>query len=225
MKKVLGLLIGMLLSGTLLKGQSSLGIDTTWYYYSDTTCFGNNDLYMINVKNYGPQPYTGEITIDYAVDSTTIGNSFTLLTSDSFPGINISTLGSVPDSNYISITPAFRSGINTVVIWPRSTTTNFTTHDSLYIPVWVPCLMGISDIEIKLNTKIFPNPVQQYLFIANTDKNFMVEQVRIFSCEGKLLNDEPFSGKINLSGLSPGIYFIELSNSRGQTSRHKIIKE
>ncbi len=226
MKKGIVLGICLLLSSiSIIKAQSSLGIDSVNYIYSDTVCFNDYDGFTVNVVNYGPQPYSGMISLEYGVDSSNTGNSLVSLRTDTFQSNNLSVFGYIGDSANILISTGFRSGINTVVIWPRSTSSSFTTYDSLKIPVWVMCFAGINNPEIKISAKVFPNPAKQELFIANNDKIFIIEQVRVLSTDGKLLSDERFTGKVDLSTLAPGIYFIEFQSTSGKTSRYKVIKE
>jgi len=228
MKKIF--FIALLLITTfssILKGQSSLGIDNSFlsYSYNDTTYFNTPDTFKIKVKNYGPQIFAGAVEIVYAVDSSNTGNGITPVISDSSI-VNIPLNGSVGDSSSISIAPnAFRSGINTVVIWPRSASSAFTTHDSLKLSVWVLGYAGIHNLSGKEKTFVFPNPTQNRLYIANKDPDFIIEQVRILDISGQLIYSDFFKGSIDASKLTSGTYTLEFSDKTGKTSRYKVIKE
>jgi len=226
MKKVFFLAFCLLVNASLVvKAQSSLGIDTTGYSYNSNTSFNSTDMYAVNIMNYGPQPYSGDVFVEYAVDSTASGASLVSLLTDSLNVTNLGMLGTFPDSITLTIDSRFRSGINTVVIWPRMGSTPFTTHDSLKLQVLVTGSFGISNPELLISQKLFPNPAKQEIFIANTDPKFEIERVRIFNPEGKLQKDEPFKGKTDVSALSAGTYFIEFLGKDGKSSRHKLIKE
>ncbi len=227
MKKFVLALMGCLLGLGSVKGQtSSLGVDTTGYVFNSTTTFNSTESYKVNIINYGPQPYTGMVTVEYWVD--TVGNG-TLLTdtlfSDSFSVTSLSTFGVVSDSVTISISNNFRSGINTVVIWPRMSSTPFITHDSLKLQVLVVGWAGVPTKDLVIAQKLFPNPAKQELFIANTDLKFVIEQVRIFDATGKLIYGEKYKGRIDLVPFLPGIYFVEFVSVEGKTNRYKLIKE
>ena len=119
----------------------------------------------------------------------------------------------------------FRSGINTVVIWPRSRTGAFTTHDSLKVNVLVAGYSGINNPFYAEKTIVFPNPMQNRLFITNKDRNFIIEQVRILDISGQLIYAEKFKGSIDVSKLTSGTYTLEFSDKTGKISRYKVVKE
>jgi hypothetical protein len=229
MKKVLVLVMGMLLSSiSLLIGQSSLGIDSGNYSAPSTANYNSSYNFVVKIKNYGPQAFTGVVDVMYAVDSTT-NNSAPLDTINSHltSSLSIAVGAEKGDSILISVVPSiFRTGINTVVIWPRTTssTANFITHDSLKIHVLVLGYAGIKNYS-ETALIIFPNPVQNHLFIANMDPHFMIEQVSIFDVAGQLVLSEKFKGSIDVSILSGGVYNLEFSDKNGKIRHYKVIKE
>jgi hypothetical protein len=235
MKKIVLAFWCCLLGVITVKAQVSLGIDTLGYSYPATTTANSSDFYKVYVRNFSTQPYTGNIYVDYWVDSTGSNNMLALryIGEDSVVNTTLPANGLAPDSTNIIIRDSmqgggnyhFRQGINTVVIWPRSAGTSYITHDSLKLPVMVMGYNGINTPTVKVSPKIFPNPAHQELFISNTDPNFVIEQVRLFSAEGKLISQQPFSGKLELGALSAGVYFVEFSGKNGKTSRYKLIKE
>lgn len=239
MRKGFLVMIAVLLSGTsFVKAQSSLGIDTSAgsFSYVSSTSFNSILPFQVSLKNFGTQPYTGTVHIMYALDSTGLNSMFGLrnMVDDSItvtlsPGTTASdsTSATVNDSTNTGASYHFRSGINTVVIWPRmsSTTPPFTTVDSLKLNILVMGYNGIHEQPLILSQKIFPNPAKQELFIANIDEGFTIERVRIISSDGKLIVEEAFKYKLDLSGLIPGIYFIEFHNAKGKIMRYKLIKE
>ena len=227
MKRVffIPLLFILTLSSTL-KAQSDLGIDSNFFSYSipTSTSFNNNDNYIVSVKNFGPQTYTGTVIVEFYLDSSTVGSSFVKLDSSIINNTVISPNSGVSDSALIHIdSTKFRSGINTVVIWPK--TSSATTHDSLKINILVVGYAGINGPINTNKTIIFPVPMQNKLFVANKDQNFIIEQVRIFDLSGRLIQDEKFNGSLDVSKLTSGVYTLEFSDKNGKTSRYKVIKE
>lgn len=81
-----------------------------------------------------------------------------------------------------------------------------------------------SNLPILQNVEIFPNPVQNNLqvsVVSDTETNF-----RLLDVTGKLLAVGIFQSQtqLDMSGLTRGIYFIELENEEGRLTQ-KIIKE
>lgn len=70
---------------------------------------------------------------------------------------------------------------------------------------------------------IYPNPVASELFIAS--ENAQIENIRIYSISGKqVLDDSNFENSLDVSGLSEGVYFLEIYSSEGK-SVQKFIKQ
>lgn len=73
---------------------------------------------------------------------------------------------------------------------------------------------------------LYPNPAKEEITIFFS--SLEIASIRIMDINGRLIGTEnSFSGtqhKINLSGFTPGIYIIELSECSGQKSRYRIIK-
>jgi hypothetical protein len=71
----------------------------------------------------------------------------------------------------------------------------------------------------NLSFKIFPNPANNILTIQS---KMPVENVKIYTAQGVLVN-EVFTNNIDLSGLSAGIYFVEVTVD-GKSATKKFIK-
>jgi hypothetical protein len=75
----------------------------------------------------------------------------------------------------------------------------------------------------KLNITVYPNPVSETLFIAS--EGISIEKKTVYSLHGKLVFSENSASKtIDVSNLSNGLYFIEISSSEGK-SVQKFIKQ
>lgn len=81
--------------------------------------------------------------------------------------------------------------------------------------------MNVEDLSVQ-NFKIYPNPADKFFYISTNEK----VQVEIFNAAGQtvLQTQSQNNNKINVSGLSNGIYFIKI-NCKGKTSLHKLIKQ
>jgi hypothetical protein len=89
------------------------------------------------------------------------------------------------------------------------------------------------DCEITLLTNqenkttlfsVHPNPVSEVFQINNLEND--VYSIKIYSPTGKLISDiKNAPTSINISGLNSGIYFVEITNSKGDKQVSKIIKK
>lgn len=101
--------------------------------------------------------------------------------------------------------------------------TNANSH--FYVAVYAD-ETSLNSYNQENEIQLTPNPVSEFITIHS--KNYQVKEVSIFDIHGKmLLNDkiqEARSQTINLSNLSPGLYFVRLKNDSGVTI-FKIMKE
>ena len=86
---------------------------------------------------------------------------------------------------------------------------------------WQTATTVICNIELPLNVEasnqinltIFPNPASSFLYIETTE-NF--DNYTIISAEGKLqASGKLFSNKIDVNDLSSGLYYLQISNLKG----------
>ena len=115
-----------------------------------------------------------------------------------------------------------------IAIEPSIIPTSFvqTTMEIDYVRVYQQGALSTATIADKSNFRVYPNPVSEELNIA-TEINYPVTKANIYSITGQLL--QSFSIKenettINVSGLAPSIYFLEIQSDRG-TERQKFIKK
>ena len=226
MKKAIAyLFLGLIFSQ--VKGQSTLGVDSIGYSINDSTYFGNTDAYQFSMHNYGPQVVSGPVQFFVGVDSSAGGGTVLLTKLDSMMA-TIAVNSSVTFTTSIGIgfsgTSDFRSGINTVVIWPRQIN-SITTFDSLKVPVWVLGTFGIKNFEKPEKAIVFPNPVMDKLFISHNEKDFTIQTIKIFDLNSRLVSTESFKGYLDLHKLNSGTYYIEFISSEGKNLSYKIIKE
>jgi ABC-type oligopeptide transport system substrate-binding subunit len=88
----------------------------------------------------------------------------------------------------------------------------------------VPITTGIED-EYEL--KIFPNPTSQHLFIEINEKGKTYTYQLIDISGKKTLDEQPItspSTELDLSSLSPAIYFLRLRDSQGKSKTLSILK-
>jgi hypothetical protein len=89
-------------------------------------------------------------------------------------------------------------------------------------------LVGINELMNEYSFLISPNPAADVLYITSNIK-MQNPQGEIYSSNGELMSKEEFSFKnniaeINLSDLTPGIYFIRMK-TKDKTFIRKFVKE
>ncbi len=82
--------------------------------------------------------------------------------------------------------------------------------------------LSTSDFTLN-NIAIYPNPVSDKLYISS--ENIAIESISIYSLTGKKVADETNkTNSIDVSTLSKGMYFIEISSASGKSIK-KFIKK
>lgn len=81
---------------------------------------------------------------------------------------------------------------------------------------------GLKSHQLEAGISVYPNPVSDMLTVNVSSAN--VSSVAIYSQLGQLVYSSNESEKINVSGLSKGIYILELKTDKG-IARKKFIKD
>ena len=74
--------------------------------------------------------------------------------------------------------------------------------------------LGINDAELSKNLQIFPNPTTNDIFIIKPD-NLEISEIRIFNSLGQLLYKNDWASKIDISGFSTGLLFVQFQTNKG----------
>ena len=99
----------------------------------------------------------------------------------------------------------------------------FSPNSSLiesYKPVWGTCPTASIDDQYFTNLSIYPNPVENSLFISGNDTPISVS---IYNVLGKEVISIKNTNNINVQALPSGVYTIRISDGVRQTNR-KFIK-
>ena len=126
----------------------------------------------------------------------------------------------------IPITPQyFLEGGNTVVIWPSFVGQPVAAEDSIRFNIFVENLIGFNSVQGS-SSFIIQNPVGNKLQIHSICKTKLPKQICIRDIQGKsLLNIERYnSEEIDMSGIAPGIYFLEMLLEDGRSITQRIIR-
>lgn len=89
------------------------------------------------------------------------------------------------------------------------------------------CRLGLIDL-MGINFSLYPNPVENELILSS--KNSVKDlSIRIINIEGKLLSSQNLEFEkqvsVDVSGLSSGIYFLNIEGEKGNTEIKKFVKE
>jgi hypothetical protein len=83
---------------------------------------------------------------------------------------------------------------------------------------------GIDDRESTFNYRIFPNPVNDVVYLESSSE---IQSIGIFRTNGTCVLSQngisTFSTQINVSGYSPGIYLLQMKCKGNQTIHSKLV--
>jgi hypothetical protein len=227
------LLLLLLFAAVVVKGQVNLGISSV-QGFQKYVHNGQQVQYIVTVHNYGPGPLiSGNLLLNTAVD--TFVNGFHITKIDSTL-INLNLL--LPDSEkqYVanvlySYGPGsnYKKDGNVIVIWPQATGANNIQSytDTVYIDSVKngPLNIGEELLIDKNRLMARPNPVKEQVILSVPEGNVSIEQVRIYTLEGKEMLCETRDKKISLKELPQGIYLLKAKLSNGETRSIRVLKE
>ncbi|MDB4438930.1 aryl-sulfate sulfotransferase [bacterium] len=96
-------------------------------------------------------------------------------------------------------------------------------------PFGNPCIIfttATNDENLELSTKVFPNPVQEFLYLnTNYSQRSILEIYNINGVKAAEFNLTAFDNRVDVSTLDSGFYILNIKTEKNQTiSAEKIIK-
>jgi pimeloyl-ACP methyl ester carboxylesterase len=93
--------------------------------------------------------------------------------------------------------------------------------------------IAIFDIKISSKTNssikselssiyIYPNPVNDYVFINSQN---IIKEISIYNIVGLIMENKLLENKINVSNLTKGVYFLNLTDQTGKNFTSKFVKD
>ena len=120
---------------------------------------------------------------------------------------------------------AIANGNTKLVLFFNAAQTTGNTEDVYYFDdlEWIDST--VLSIENQLDSKlsIYPNPVKDNLKVLNAAQN-KIESIKIFDVSGKVVCVAQDNDVIDVSSLSSGVYYIQVSSSEGSVTK-KFIKK
>lgn len=112
------------------------------------------------------------------------------------------------------------SGQNTLVGVSQATPSN------LLFGLNVDNVLNTTTFDSASNFTVYPNPVKDYLNVATKD-NTTIKEATLFNILGTqvLKTNNLLEGRLDLSGLSAGSYFLSLKDENNGTATIKVIKQ
>lgn len=239
------------IGSTLIQNFGSMGYygtnTTTFKYYNTTTLptLAKESVYSFTLDFFNVndiEPIYFAVWIDYNKNNV-FETSEIIMQNNSTTNIALPTFGGAitPVAKTITIPSTALEGVTRIRIKrassdinpyiPYSSTYSLTSCSPTYIGAYgcvydfnvtIGPALSISEFE-KEGIKIYPNPVSNTLFIIESNNN-LISKVKIFNQYGqeiKLVQADIKNG-INVSELSNGIYFAQISSENN--SINKIIK-
>ncbi|TNE55480.1 MAG: T9SS type A sorting domain-containing protein [Bacteroidetes bacterium] len=206
--------------------------------YSMRDALGNeSDLVDIIVK-LNAQPITKD---DYAITNQNTTVIIDVIANDHDPddSLNIQTIDLKPSNIGLQNFEWKKEGTwktnnnGTVSFFPATgftgiATTRYKIYDYFNAPsnqstitVEVKSVLGNDELEWENKLKIFPNPTRDILHIQTEQ----LQDIQLWSLDGKLVLRSDASEMIDLSHLSNGSYLLELNYQDGTKVHRQVIKE
>lgn len=112
-------------------------------------------------------------------------------------------------------------------MWPISSAASFTSYFTAHQLTQYPCATYIAEQASSSTINLFPNPASNTL---NISSDIAAESYMIYDAAGRLaisnqLSQPAEQSSIDISSLSPGMYFIIVRNTDGTVFREKFNKE
>jgi len=96
----------------------------------------------------------------------------------------------------------------------------FYLDDIDYIEAFHTSVLGISEFE-GIEFVLYPNPTRESFFIQSAEA---ILNLKIYSLQGRLIRELAATSHVNVSDLTDGMYFIEVTTPSG-TGLQKFIKQ
>jgi hypothetical protein len=180
--------------------------------FPDTAYQGVSYPVGIVLKNVGFSPFQGPLQVILQTDSAydilyySQNPNFAL-----FPNDTVTLLANQGGTfGYQFTSQVFKPGNDVVVVWPYSTQMNV-DYDSIYTSVYYVPLSSVANNNgfEKSVIKAWPNPFYDQINL-DLSGGQIVEQVRVFSIDGREYPVQLRGSVLYLHNFHPGVYLMEI---------------
>jgi hypothetical protein len=228
MKNILFLFISLFYGFQSFAQDPDPNLFRTWYLY-EIQASDLDDLYI--VADIDPPIYPS-ITILETLEFNGEGACNTFIgtfSHEPFYNLESTEFTSTNDDCGIQIHNSFESSYYGYLyyfwydITPDGNGLSLTTNNPIFgYAIFKDYPLSINGNNYQKKISLFPNPVTDQLFI--TSESATIEKITVYSMSGTpVINDSDNKNSIDVSNLSEGLYFIEISSSEGK-SVQKFVK-
>ncbi len=161
--------------------------------------FDQNPMYVPNFAHV----YTTEVITDTA-NWVTIEGSF--IADSAYTHMGLGVFFEFDWIDYIDMIPGHSLG-------------SYYYIDDVCVSPYPGCLdptTAVTNTAPEMNIRIFPNPVSDILRVESSD---IIGRINLYSMDGSLIYSQAVQGStqwsLDFSGISSGIYILEVNNSKG----------
>jgi hypothetical protein len=83
-------------------------------------------------------------------------------------------------------------------------------------------ISGLSEKDAE-KIKIFPNPASTVIYVDLSGSNDQIENLRLVSIHGQVLNESRKADRINISALREGLYILQIQLSGGEKISKRVL--
>lgn len=228
MKKLLLTSICLLLTVGLVKAQTNMAVvpPSGANFFGDTFVVNSTATFNITFQYTGPGTFTGSIGYSIFVDTTGQGNQFVPVHIDSatIPQATLNngdTVSVLVTHNLI--TPPYRLGGNTTVIWPIANVDNVDSLSGEIFLIEPNGIPGSINEGLRPRLNPYPNPTRDKVNLIRRGQE-VPEEVLLFDGNGRLLQHLRNTGELFIGEFQNGVYYLQVIRGDGRIEHHKLIK-
>jgi len=191
-----------------------------------------NDMWLVKVDSLGNDTLPLSNLMPDVLELTL--NEDTILTALTYGGSNCyqNIVWTVPDGLNWYMDEADSMSLHILATELGSYAIGYYVEDITGVPLWDTCHVSIISSGIpssyiensESKIVISPHPVPDHFTISIIDADIRLEQIRIYGVDGQLLLSRAFDGReIDITGLSDGLYLLELLTANGIKICQKLV--
>lgn len=115
--------------------------------------------------------------------------------------------------------PVFSVAYNSILLGIGTPTITGTVRSNKAVTV-----VGLNEKSLDAtHFKVYPNPANSILNIESLASGLEPEEIKIYSIAGQVLMEQKFAPIINLSGLTTGMYYLEITTAKRGVYKQKLV--